>query len=356
MNILHVVNGFDISGRSRLIHELCLGLRGPEYGFTIVSLSGNCRYHQQDIECRNVDRSDGLDLLAVKRLRRYIKRRAAKIVHSHGRGALPYASLAARTVPGTKLIHTVHRADGDLVSKRRWVRRFVLHRVDAVSGVSDAARDAFCSANAYPLSRSSTIHNGIDLAHFQGAARRSDRCGETVIGTVANLSHDKDIDTLLRGFAELHRVLPGAVLVIVGDGPQTNHARSMALRLGIDRHVRFFGFRVDVPDLLAGFDVFVFSTRTEGFGLAVLEAMAARVPVVASCVGGVPEIVEHGVSGLLFEAGNATGMKEAVVRLLEDDKLRDSMVECAFNTVSQRFTLRHMCDQYASLYQEVAAR
>jgi glycosyltransferase involved in cell wall biosynthesis len=175
-----------------------------------------------------------------------------------------------------------------------------------------------------------------------------------VLGTVANLSRDKDPVTLLRGFAEIRKTLPGARLVIAGDGPEAGAARAEAERLGVAPDVEFLGFRGDVPRVLAALDVFVLSTRTEGMGIAILEAMAAGVPVVASAVGGVPEVVEDGVTGRLFAAGEAAALRDAVVEILNDRALREGLVGRALVRVRERFSMDRMVEEYGRLYRGAA--
>lgn len=374
MNIVHVVNGFDISGRSRIIHELCLGLRSEDFRFSIASLSGGCRYSQGDVDCRNLHRKpQGFDWRVVRRLRRMAKRRGARIIHTHGRGSLAYAVLAANGISSCRFVHSVHRSDGDRISSHAWVRRFLLGAVDRVAAVSEAALEAFCEVNQFDRGRCVVIHNGIDPSRFENsgeekarATRRGPRVSHIpprilsadgpIVGTIANLSHDKDIDTVLQSFKALHADLPNARLVVAGDGPRADEARRMVSHLGLKQAVAFLGFRTDIPKILAALDIFVFSTHTEGFGLAVLEAMAAGLPVVVSRVGGLQEIVEHEQNGLLVAPGDSAALCAAVRRLIDDASLREALIEGGRRSVYEEFSLARMCESYRDLYRSVAER
>jgi glycosyltransferase involved in cell wall biosynthesis len=173
---------------------------------------------------------------------------------------------------------------------------------------------------------------------------------------VANLSPDKDTATLLQAFRLLLQKKPQAELWIVGDGPAGAAARTLSAALGLAQHVRFLGFRNDVPQLLPQFSVFVHSTRTEGLGIAILEAMAAGVPVAASRVGGIPEIVEDGVTGVLVQPGEAGALAAAVLGLLDNAPRAAELVRQARTRVNERFTVERMCEAYAALYRRLLSR
>ncbi len=348
-NIFHIVGGFDISGRSKVVADIVRGLRN-DFNFTVVSLSDNMAYCKDGIECAGLGKKDGFDIKTVFRLARRAKESGAAVFHSHGRGALVYSVLAAKLAGVRNVVHTVHRADGDLVACLGIMRGALLGRVDAVTAVSGAAAQTFAGANGCSDSKVTVIYNGIDAGLYRQRHAGGGPGENPVVGTVANFSRDKDHETLLKGFAGLQGSYPGARLIIVGDGPGLNDAKNLAAQLGIARSVDFMGFRDNVPAVLSGFDVFVYSTRTEGLGIAVLEAMAAGVPVVAAKVGGVLEIIEDGVSGLLCEAGNHEAMRDGILRILKDSALGDRFIFKAREKLARNFTLDKMCGAYREVY------
>ena len=190
MQIIHVVHSFDLSGRSRLIHDICRILNGGEFGFTIASLTDKPGYRQQDMECVCLGKRPGFDPALIVRLARLMRARRSAVVHSHGRGAVPYVAGARALARGRRWVHTVHRADGDAVSGPPWLRRWIVAGMARVVGVSDAARREFARLNDIALGRTTTIYNGIDVDHFSAATMTTTRSGGPVIGTVANLSQD----------------------------------------------------------------------------------------------------------------------------------------------------------------------
>ncbi|MGQ9662660.1 MAG: glycosyltransferase [Kiritimatiellia bacterium] len=361
MNILHVVPTYDLSGRSRLIHELCQTLASPDFNFTIACLSAAGNYSQRDVPVVWLGKREGFDVGAARRLAGVIRERNIAILHSHGGRAVPYVALASGLCGRRPLLHTVHRADGDPVATNQFKARMVLAAVNLVVGVSEAARRAFCVTNNFPPDKTVTIYNGIALNRFlpsapaRGTSPPFLPTGRPVIGTVANLSYDKDHVLLVRAFATILPQWPAARLVIAGDGPVAPAIRELAQQLGVAERVDFLGYRSDVPELLRLFDVFVYPTATEGFGLAVVEAMAAGVPVLACSVGAIPELMEHEISGLLFAPGNVEELRQGIIRLLTDDVLRQRLVSAAHATVAARFTLERMVEAYADVYQRLAA-
>jgi glycosyltransferase involved in cell wall biosynthesis len=327
-----------------MIADLCGGVAGHGCVGTVAVLGPAGSYRPDGIQ---VVCLGGAGVRAVRRLAALAA--MADAVHSHGRGAALQASLACRLAGRARWIHTVHRSDGDLISSRRWLRSWVLRRAARVTAVSQAAASAFAAANGW-TGEVQVLRNGIRPERF-ALPRAAGRAGEPVFGAVMNLSPDKDFDTLLRGFADLTSRWPGARLIVVGDGSAHLQVRETAAALRIGAQVEFLGRRTDVPEQLARMDVLLHAARSEGLGLALLEAMAARVPVVASAVGGIPEVVEDGVTGRLFPAGDAAALAAAARQALESPADTARQVETAAARVRERFSMEAMCVAYRRLYE-----
>jgi glycosyltransferase involved in cell wall biosynthesis len=265
----------------------------------------------------------------VWRLRRLAAERHYDIVHTH----MPLPAVAARLVlprSGLRIVHTEHNVWPRYRRLTRWSNAATYGRNDAVIAVSDAVAASIAARYA---ARVRVVHHGIDASQFESGpdaraeARRILDLDDNafVVGTVANLTPKKDQRTLLDAFAQLRSRLTGTVLVLVGTGPLEQELRSHARTLGVDRSVRFAGSRGDVPLLLPGFDVFALSSLAEGLPISMLEAMASCVPVVATTVGGIPEVVTDGVEGMLVEPGHPAELAEAFEKLSVDPELRARM-------------------------------
>jgi len=353
LRVLHVVRTFDLSGRSRMIHDLCAGL-APRCASAVVCLTGAPGFQPENLEIITLDLPpDGFSFHGMMQLTRLVGERRIDVIHSHGRGATPYAAGARLIHRRARLVHTVHRADGDLLSGRSVVREPALKAMDRIVAVSRAAADAFAVMNNADEAAIEIIPNGIDLDRF-ASARTAERTGCRLC-SVANLSADKDPETLLKALAIVRQQRPAATLRIVGDGPRRGEIHAAVTDLGLTEAVELTGFRSDIPEILAEADVFMHAAHTEGLGIAVLEAMAAGVPVVATATGGLMEIVRDGETGLVVEPGDPEAMAAGVLRLLDNNGLRTSCVKQAAELVQTSFSVAAMCESYVRVYGELVS-
>jgi glycosyltransferase involved in cell wall biosynthesis len=176
------------------------------------------------------------------------------------------------------------------------------------------------------------------------------------VAAVARFHPVKDHATLLRAFANVSAAVQDVDLLLVGDGPLRPDLEAQADALGITRRVRFLGVRHDVPDILAASDVFVLPSLSEAASITLLEAMATGTPVVATNVGGNPEIVRHDENGLLTPRGDAPAMAMAIVRLLREPERARELGAHAAEQVRRTYRLERTIDRYHTLYRELARR
>jgi glycosyltransferase involved in cell wall biosynthesis len=174
-----------------------------------------------------------------------------------------------------------------------------------------------------------------------------------VVGTLGRLTEIKRQDLLLRAFAQARRHHPGAHLLVVGEGPLRSELTSLGSSLGLEGAVHFAGYQSEPAKYLAALDIFALTSRSEGMPLVVLEAWAAGVPVVASAVGGLPELVREGENGLLFPSGDESALTAALVALLDDPERRRRLGRAGRQTVAERFDVRHMAAEYDRHYRDL---
>ena len=258
------------------------------------------------------------------RLRRLVRNGRVDLVHTH----MPLPAAVARLVlPGRRpaFVHTEHNLWSRYRWATRWANRLTYRRNAAVVAVSEAVAASIGSTRV-PVE---VVVHGVELVApaVDAAARLRARSAlgldpdVPVVGTVGNHTAKKDHATLLDAVARLATDVPDVQLVLVGSGPLTGELGARAQRLGIAERVHLVGSRPDARELLAALDVFALSSRFEGLPLALLEAMAAGLPVVATTVGGVPEVLTDGVDGLLVEPGDAGALQVALGKLLADPAL-----------------------------------
>jgi glycosyltransferase involved in cell wall biosynthesis len=264
---------------------------------------------------------------------------------------------------GVRLVLTEHgRHYPDVVRPlRRAVNRLVLDRLaDAVSACCAFSAEGLSRVDGFAAGRIEVIENGIDLSRYQIARDRTvlrERLGldprRRYVATVARFHPVKDHATLLRAFAGVATELADVDLLLAGEGPLRPDLERLATELGIDGRLRFLGVRSDVPELLQASDVFALASVSEAASLTLLEAMASGLPVVVTNVGGNPEIVRHGVEGILAPRGDAPAIAAALRTLLDDPVTAAAMGAAGRARVEERYQLRQTVAAYYALYRRV---
>lgn len=231
------------------------------------------------------------------------------------------------------------------------VTKFSIESSDRVTAVSRFLKER--AEESFGITRPiEVIYNFVDPRVFAPRKRTSLRLAPPqtrVIMHASNFRSVKNIPAVIRIFAEVRKQLR-VKLVMVGDGPEKAGAEQLARELGVDRDVLFLGNQDCMEELLPLADIFLLPSSSESFGLVALEAMSAEVPVVASNVGGLPEVVEHGVTGFLHDPGHLAGFVASTLRLLTHDRLRRTMGRRGRRDARERFSVDEMVDRYTRVY------
>lgn len=358
-NILQVVLSLQPGGTERLVVELVRRLR-DELPTAVCCLDQAGTWGE-------ALREEGVDVLPLARragfrpglgraIARFAHRHQIDVVHCHQYSPFVYSALARISRPGLKVVFTEHGRLSDAPpSPKRRLANTVLsrfpHRVFAVSG----DLKAHLVAEGFPASRVDVLYNGIDIGPVPSPADRQrmrtalgleDR--QFVVGTVARLDPVKDLETLVRAVASLRSAVP-ITLLVVGDGPERAALEKTASSLDAGASVRFLGHRDDARDVLAACDAFVNCSISEGISLTILEAMAAALPIVATSVGGTPEILDA-ACGLLVPARTPGAVADALRTLAADPGLRAAVAQAGRRRVEERFTLDRMVREYRDAY------
>jgi glycosyltransferase involved in cell wall biosynthesis len=306
-----------------------------------------------------------VDLALVGRAARALRALRTDLVHAHQYTPWFYAASGAiRGWSRPRILFTEHgRHYPDHRRPKRTVfNQALLPWTDGIVAVCGFVRDCLAANEALPRRRIRIIYNGVDAERFDGTCDRSRaRAAQGVdpadplVGIAARFAPVKDHATLLRAFARVLRSVPRAKLVLAGDGPLRESLETQARGLGIDSSCRFLGVRRDIPALLPSWDVFCLSSLSEGTSVTLLEAMACGLPVVATRVGGNPEIVEEGKTGLLAPRGDDAKLAEAIVRVLTDPTRARAMGEAGRARARSAFTLERMAEDYRALYRGLLA-
>jgi glycosyltransferase involved in cell wall biosynthesis len=288
---------------------------------------------------------------AIRRLSRLFREQRIDVVHTHNAYPHLVGTLAAKWAGVPVVIHTRHGQRFGHGWKSRWSFRLAAYGVDRIVAVSDDAAKLCVAGDGIPQRQVLRIWNGIDCDKF---AFHGGATSPTAI-SVARLSKEKDFPTLLRAAALVHAQVPEFRLRIVGGGPEMPRLEAVRDELGLGAVVELLGERRDVPELLKTAGFFVSSSLTEGVSLTLLEAMAVGLPILATNVGGNPEVVEPGVTGELVPAGDPQPIAEGMLRMLSQRSLWPVMAEAARRRVETHFDIRQMVAGYEALYGECLA-
>uniref|UniRef100_A0A7C2K0H8 Glycosyltransferase n=1 Tax=Schlesneria paludicola TaxID=360056 RepID=A0A7C2K0H8_9PLAN len=288
----------------------------------------------------------------IREMAHWFRREQIDVVHTHNTYPHLYATLAARWAGVPVVIQTRHGQRAGHGWKSRVGYRWAARLVDRVVAVSDDAARLCVEADGLPAAKVQRIWNGIDLSQFE---YQGPVC-EPVAVSVARLSAEKDFPTLLRGIALAAPQVPGLQLRIVGDGPERMKLEGLTRELGISSRVAFLGERRDVPAVLRGAGFFVTASLTEGISLTLLEAMAAGLPVVATAVGGNPEIVVDGETGRLVPAGDPEALAATIVGLCRSVDRWPALGRAGRDRVSEWFDVRRMTADYEALYRQLISQ
>lgn len=302
----------------------------------------------------------GLDLRALARARRHVVAHGSRILHTHNAAAHYHAVLATLGL-GLRTINTRHGMGAlDAASRRERLYRLSLRRTGAVATVCEAARRELERSGWPHATDLVAVPNGIDIERFAARDERvRDRLAATLglppqtrlVGTVGRLNRVKDHAGLLQAFARLRDAAPDVALVVVGDGELRGELAALAAAPGLAGRVHLLGDRGDVAELLRAFDLFVMSSRSEGYSIALLEACASALPIVATAVGGNAEIVHAGENGLLVPPGDPSALADALRAVLGDPARARAMGRAGFDWVRREGSLAAMAERYERLYE-----
>jgi glycosyltransferase involved in cell wall biosynthesis len=353
-------------GAQEHVYSLLSRLDRSRYQPTVISLSAGSaerKIARLGIPVHVIDEPD--DAIAVGAVAALLAAVRPEVVHNHMYraelvGTRAALALAEAGRPRPYIVGTVHSSRVRTPEDRE-VLRALTPRMDRLVAVSRAIEEKIAAErpSAVPVS---LIYNGVDLVRYD----HTDPCctlreeyglpeAAQLVGVVARLEAEKGHPTLLDAWPAVVRRVPNARLLVVGEGSRREELEAQAAALGITEWVVFTGRRDDVPAVTAALDVAVLPSYREAQGLTILEAMALSRPVVASAVGGIPEVIEDGRTGLLVPPHDPEALAAAITRLLTDHAYADLLAKGGHDLVHERFCLERMVFAIEQIYDEGAA-
>ena len=367
LRVVHVVLSLDVGGLERnVINQVREGQAlGQEVSVVCVTQPGTLASQVESLGGRLfcLDKRPGITLDTISRIRNLFRAMKPDIVHTHQIGTLFYAGPAVASLGRvrTRVVHTEHgREPYNRSARRRWLGRLAGLFVERFFCLTHDMAAEIIHHRIVPRSKVRVIDNGIDIDRFRergdpAALRRSlgIPADSPVIGSVGRLVDVKRHDVLIRAFADLRRAVPDAYLVVVGGGPLENELLALAHRLDVDTCVHLVGHQPEAWKFLYIMNCFALTSRSEGMPQAVLEAAIAGLPIVATRVGGLPELIDDGHTGILIEPNDPEVLTRALLTVLRDPEAAREMGLAALQRVESRFHVRRMAQVYHRHFLEI---
>ena len=369
--VLHVVHSLQCGGAEVLVRDL-IAQRGDDYHFEVLSLSGDGPL-AREIEAlggvvHRYQRKAGFDRGCAKAIARIVRDHNIDIIHAHQYSPWVYAA-AARLCGArrAKVIYTEHGRPYPDMRKRKRVlanRLALLRLTHRITVVSSFIGKALQRCESIPANRIELIYNGIDPTPMlrptvdPSLTRQALGIGkdQIMVLQVAGFRPVKDHATAIRAMSRLRGRYTKVRLVLAGSGETMTATRDLVKHWGLEDRVTFLGLRDDVRNLWHAADIGLLSSLSEGTSVALMEAMAAGKPVVATDVGGNPELVLRHKTGLLTPRREARDMALAIATLVDDAALRQTMGEAGRKRICEQFTQSRMHDQFTAMYEQLVPK
>jgi glycosyltransferase involved in cell wall biosynthesis len=366
VKVLQLISSGGFFGAENVMLQLAseLAIKGQYYpvagvienlGNPHIEVAEKCR--EQGIETAVFPCRGKFDRKTIAQIRKFIKKNEIGIIHSHGYKSNLYSFFASLGL-STNLVATCHNWLGDDSKMKLYASldRFILRRFNNIIAVSEPVKKRVIDSGV-PFRKVGIVQNGISLDRFDPMQRTNNvrsalgiSDDRIVIGSVGRLSAEKGHGNLLSISNDIVEKHPKCVFLIVGDG---------ILKQDLQREydfpfVIFTGARNDVHELYRCMDIFVLPSLTEGLPMVLLEAMASKLPIIASNVGAIPTVIKNGSSGLLVEPGDTESLKKSLLYLLENPEKAKKLGQKANQTVNENFSSSKMADEYTNIYNKLS--
>jgi len=372
MRALHLISSGGIYGAENMMLSLCTGLRRQGCD-TVVGVFLNShrpnidttnRAKRLGLECTTFSCDGRLDLSTVRAIRSYILKNGIDLIHTHGYKAdiYGYAAIRGKSIASVATCHSwLDRVKQPPLSLRLYgvLDKAALRRFGIVAAVSDSLADLLARLGIHPGNIRS-IPNGIDVEVFRKAlptfGEEIGKGKKIAVGMVSRLVPGKGADVLLRAAQMILKEHPEVVFAFIGEGTERERLMQLAHELKITTSCVFAGQRHDMPEVYASLDIVVLPSFSEGMPMAILEAMAAGKPVVATDVGAISSIVIPEKTGILVKPGDAEGVQAAIKRILLDPSLGIALGRNAHELVRDKHSVNHMSSSYLEAYRQALSK
>ena len=363
--VVHLIYRLDFGGLETLLVDCVNRMPAHKYRHAIVCLTDYTAFAdkitQPGVELYALNKAPGLGLGTHAALFKLLRKLRPAILHTYNLSSVEYNFTAAMAGVPVR-VHAEHGRDASdplgLNPKHNFLRRAMVPFIDRVIPVSLDLQRWLRNVVRIPDAKTLLINNGVDTEHFKpGVTNHEYASDKFVIGTVGRVQDVKNQAGLVDAFIALRALLPDQRdrlrLTIVGDGPLRARLEAQVAAAGIGDAVWIAGARSDIADLMRGFSLFALSSLAEGTPVTMLEAMACKLPVVSTAVGGIPELIDDGVTGILVPVNDPAAMAAAIARYVNDPALAARHGSCARSHIEAHNSVAAMVQAYVSLYDEL---
>ncbi len=367
LNVLYIILNLGQGGAERVVIDLAKTLDRSRFNPTVCCLYDKGPFaeelERENIKVIALNKKRRVELSIIKKLIGIIRENDIHIVHTHLWGPNFWGRIAAKIAKTPVIIATEHNEDTWKSKFYFLLDKWLFHWTDRVIAVSNGVKKFYVNKAGLDAKKIEVIHNGINVNKEEGnqfsISRLKKELGikgdESVLAVIGRLVPQKGHRYFLMALKELlakYRIRG----LIIGSGPLEQELKEFSQNLGLQNNVIFTGFRQDVPNLLKAIDVLVMPSLREGLPITSLEAMAVGVPVVATKVGGTPEVIIDGQTGILVAPNSHTALKEGISRLIDNSNLSPQIINNAKTRIKAEFSIAKMVNTTERLYEELYKR
>lgn len=368
ISVLHLVEDLKIGGAERVIANIAEGLDKQNFKVSVwcVARGGEIadELKEKGVDVRILGILNYYNPFNILKLARLLRKAQPDIVHTNGYFASVIGRLAAKRAGLSVLINHVHSTYWNYRKRHIAIEKYLSHFTQKIICCSKAVEDFVTHYEGITPAKITVIYNGVEKNQFSTRENTSSAkahlgidSGEPVVGTVSSLTPHKGHEYLLQAAALISNRFPLVKFLIVGEGSLRENLERQAKSLNLTSSLIFTGTRKNIPELLSAMDIFVLPSCTrEGLGISIIEAMAAEKPVVATDIGGIPEVVKNGESGLLVPPRNPEALAKAMLELLHNPRKAKAMGKKGRKIFKEKFTSNRMLSEIEALYVSLIKR
>ncbi len=362
IKLMQITHDLAIGGLQQVVVNICRTIDRDRFDVSVLCLRELGEF-VPDVERLGIpvhflpQKENGTDYFSFLKVARILRREKTEVIHTHNTQPFVDGTIAALLSGVKTIIHTDHARDFPDKYRYMVAEHLMSHFAYKVVGVSEHTSENLIHYEKISPKKILTIENGIDGSRFEITIDKQKKRKELgiretgpIIGLGVRLAEQKGITYLLQATPQVIKAFPDITLVIAGDGELKEDLQKETRQLNIEQNVCFAGARLDIPDLLQLFDVYVLPSLWEGMPMVILEALAAGCPVLATDVGGVAKVIDNEVTGLLVEPRNPEQLAISILRILSDRQLQEKFIRNGLQKFQKKFSAEIMARQYEKLY------